>query len=95
MWDAEKGEELHSFAHKHIVKSVDFSADSKTLLTGSNEKILRIFDLQKPEAGKNYTSSVRKFSFLLSEMKESLPAARLSPRWVARLTSDNFYMLSY
>ncbi|RUS90437.1 hypothetical protein EGW08_001778 [Elysia chlorotica] len=50
VWDAEKGEELQSFSHKHIVKSVDFSADSKTLLTGSNEKILRIFDLQKPDA---------------------------------------------
>lgn len=50
VWDAEKGEELQSFAHKHIVKSVDFSSDSRTLLTGSNEKMLRIFDLQKPDA---------------------------------------------
>ncbi|BFZ03043.1 hypothetical protein BsWGS_06083 [Bradybaena similaris] len=50
VWDAEKGEELHSFSHKHIVKSVDFSRDSRYLLTGSNEKLLRIFDLQKPDA---------------------------------------------
>jgi len=35
------------------VKTVQFSADSSKLLTGSNEKLLRIFDLNKPEAGKN------------------------------------------
>ena len=51
IWDALSGEELHSFAHKHIVKTVDFSADSENLLTGSNEKMLRIFDLNKLDAG--------------------------------------------
>jgi len=50
VWDAQKGEELHSFAHRHIVKSVDFSPNSDHLLTGSNEKLLRIFDLNKPQA---------------------------------------------
>jgi len=50
VWDAMKGEEMHSFAHRHIVKSVDFSPDSNHFLTGSNEKLLRIFDLNKPEA---------------------------------------------
>lgn len=45
------GDELHSFQHNHIVKSVDFSADSSLFVTGSNEKLLRIFDLNKPEAG--------------------------------------------
>jgi len=50
VWDAMKGEEMHSFSHRHIVKSVDFSSDSTQLLTGSNEKLLRIFDLNKPEA---------------------------------------------
>ena len=51
VWDAMKGEELHSFAHSHIVKSVDFSPDSCQILTGSNEKLLKIFDLNKPEQG--------------------------------------------
>ena len=46
------GEEIKSFSHKHIVKSVDFSHDSKSLLTGSNEKILRIFDLESYDTGK-------------------------------------------
>lgn len=50
VWDAIKGEELHSFQHNHIVKSVDFSTDSNYLCTGSNEKLIRIFDLNKPEA---------------------------------------------
>jgi WD40 repeat protein len=51
LWDAEKGIELQTFAHKHIVKSVDFNRQGTLLLTGSNEKLLRIFDLGKPEAG--------------------------------------------
>lgn len=51
VWDAVAGEELHTFSHSHIVKTVDFSSDSTELLTGSNEKLLKIFDLGKPEAG--------------------------------------------
>ena len=51
LWDAQSGSEMHGFQHKHIVKAVDFSPDSALLLTGSNEKILRIFDLAKPDAG--------------------------------------------
>lgn len=50
VWDAIKGEEVQSFQHKHIVKSVSFSTDSNYLCTGSNEKLVRIFDLNKPEA---------------------------------------------
>merc|ERR1711976_1098527 len=63
VWDAVNGDEIHSFAHKHIVKSVDFSCDGSFLLTGSNEKLLRIFDLNKPEAESEvlsgHTSSIR------------------------------------
>ncbi|CAI9717639.1 serine-threonine kinase receptor-associated protein [Octopus vulgaris] len=50
IWDAVSGDELHTFSHKHIVKSVDFSRDSKLLLTASQEKKLKIFDLEKHEA---------------------------------------------
>lgn len=50
VWDAVNGDEIQSFAHKHIVKSVAFSPDGNSLLTGSNEKLLRIFDVNKPEA---------------------------------------------
>ncbi|XP_067947921.1 serine-threonine kinase receptor-associated protein-like [Watersipora subatra] len=49
IWDAEKGIELLTLPHKHIVKSVHFSSDSSHLLTGSNEMLLRIYDLNKPD----------------------------------------------
>ena len=52
MWDAVSGDELKTFAHKHIVKTVAFSSDGKNLLTGSNEKILRIFDLNNSDSGR-------------------------------------------
>lgn len=50
VWNAANGEELHSFKHKHIVKSVAFDENSNYLLSGSNEKLVRVFDLSKPEA---------------------------------------------
>ncbi|KAG0710256.1 Serine-threonine kinase receptor-associated protein [Chionoecetes opilio] len=50
VWDAVSGEELHTFTHSHIVKTIDFSPSSTELLTGSNEKLLKIFDMGKPEA---------------------------------------------
>ncbi|XP_064627901.1 serine-threonine kinase receptor-associated protein-like [Lineus longissimus] len=68
IWDAVSGEEVHSFTHKHIVKSVDFSSDGTQLLTGSNEKVLRIFDLGKPDAEpiqfSGHTSNIRNVMFL-------------------------------
>lgn len=54
VWDAITGEELHSFQHNHIVKNVNFSKDSNLLVTGSNEKLVRIFDLNRPDASKFY-----------------------------------------
>lgn len=49
VWDAITGAALFNFPHKHIVKSVDFSHDSRYLATGGHEGILRIFDLEKHE----------------------------------------------
>lgn len=49
VWDAVSGDVLSSFTHKHIVKSVDFSEDSSKLLTASNEKLLRLYDLNAPD----------------------------------------------
>lgn len=46
------GEEIHSFPHKHIVKSVDFSYDSSKLITGCNDKNLRLFDLNEYATGR-------------------------------------------
>jgi WD40 repeat protein len=53
VWDAVSGDEVQSFQHNHIVKSVDFSRDGALFATGSNEKLIRIFDLNKPEEGIN------------------------------------------
>jgi len=50
LWDCLTGEELHSFAHERIVKSVNFAKDGKRILTGGQDKILRIFDLEKLDA---------------------------------------------
>jgi len=50
VWNALTGDELHSFQHTRIVKSVHFSPDDKRILTGGQDKILRIFDLDKTDA---------------------------------------------
>ncbi|KAJ3691924.1 hypothetical protein LUZ60_012274 [Juncus effusus] len=50
IWDALTGDELHSFEHKHIVRACSFSEDMKMLVTGGMEKLLRIYDLNRPDA---------------------------------------------
>jgi len=47
LWDAVTGDEIHTFPHSHIVKSVDFSTDGRTIITGGYECILREFDITK------------------------------------------------
>lgn len=64
VWDAVTGDELFTLAHKHIVKSVDFTQDSNHLLTGGQDKLLRIYDLSRPEADPEliggHTSAIKK-----------------------------------
>lgn len=66
LWDAITGTEIHSFSHKHIVKSVDFSHDSTRLITGCNDKSLRLFDLE------NYASDPKVFAGHTSNIKKCL-----------------------
>ncbi|KAJ3612061.1 hypothetical protein NHX12_020338 [Muraenolepis orangiensis] len=49
VWDAVSGAEVLTLAHKHIVKSVNFTKDSNCLLTGGNDKLIRIYDLNAPD----------------------------------------------
>lgn len=51
VWDAITGEQKLHLDHKHICKTVDFSADETRLLTAGHEKLVRIFDMEhgKPE----------------------------------------------
>lgn len=50
VWNAVSGAEIHSFQHKHIVKSVAFDKSSENIVTGSNEKLVRVFNLEQPDA---------------------------------------------
>lgn len=49
VWNALSGEEMLSFQHNHIVKSVAFDEASQHLLTGNNEKLIRVFDVNQVE----------------------------------------------
>lgn len=59
VWNAITGEEVLQFTHKHIVRTCCFSDDSKKLLTGGQEKIIRLFDLMQPDS-EPYTMEVRR-----------------------------------
>ncbi|KAF8559501.1 WD40 repeat-like protein [Imleria badia] len=50
IWDTFSGEALHSFPHNHIVRTVAISRTSSHILTGGQEKKVRIFDLSRPDA---------------------------------------------
>lgn len=49
VWDAITGQSLWQFPHKHIVKTCNFSPNSKRLATGGHEGIVRIYDLTEPK----------------------------------------------
>jgi len=49
LWDSLTGDELHCFTHSRIVKTVQFAKDDKRILTGGQDKILRVFDLSSKE----------------------------------------------
>ncbi|TMW61583.1 hypothetical protein Poli38472_012774 [Pythium oligandrum] len=45
LWDANSGDLITTFEHKHIVKSVEFTPDDSRLLTVGHEKLFRVYDL--------------------------------------------------
>jgi len=64
IWCALTGDQLHSFQHNHIVRSVDFSLDGSKLMTGGQEKKVRIFDLEnanaEPQVFEGHMGTVRR-----------------------------------
>ncbi|KAJ8521013.1 hypothetical protein ONZ45_g2251 [Pleurotus djamor] len=54
MWDTYSGKPLHSFPHNHIVRTVALSPTSQHLLTGGQEKKVRIFDVGRPDADPDF-----------------------------------------
>jgi len=46
LWDAVTGQELRTFTHKRIVKTVDISSDSRQVVTAGQEKILQVWDTE-------------------------------------------------
>lgn len=46
LWDAVTGDEIHSFPHPHIVRSVNLSRDGNRMVTACRDKAIRVFDLQ-------------------------------------------------
>lgn len=45
---------MHSFSHDHIVRTVAISPKSSKILTGGQEKKVRIFDLARPDANPDF-----------------------------------------
>jgi serine-threonine kinase receptor-associated protein len=73
VWDAISGDEMHTYKHPHIVKAVDFSADSTRLLTGCNDKKIRCWDVGKPDAPtlevSGHTKGIKKVLFSPDQQK--------------------------
>lgn len=67
VWNAITGAEAHSFQHKHIVKTVAFDQNSELLVTGSNEKLVRVFNLKnstaEPELYTGHTGAIKRALF--------------------------------
>jgi serine-threonine kinase receptor-associated protein len=49
LWCVTSGKELYEFKHKHVVKTVDFSADSMKIASGCQDGLVRIFNTVRPE----------------------------------------------
>lgn len=78
LWDACNGEEIKTFPHNHIVRSVDLSHDSQTLLTASKQ-CLYLYNLEQPDEQPDkleaHTANVKACSFIPDNQHLLLSAA--------------------
>jgi len=49
LWCSTTGKELYEFKHKHVVKTIEFSHDTKQIATGCQDGLMRIYDTCTPE----------------------------------------------
>ncbi|KAJ2578109.1 hypothetical protein GGH19_000754 [Coemansia sp. RSA 1807] len=49
VWNAISGQELVSFLHNNIVKCADFAGTDELVITGGQDKAVRIFDVNRPD----------------------------------------------
>ncbi|XP_065909185.1 serine-threonine kinase receptor-associated protein-like [Dysidea avara] len=45
LWNTTSGDEINTYAHPHIVKTVSFSNDNKSFATGCVDQVIRVFDV--------------------------------------------------
>lgn len=50
VWNALSGDHVHTFSEKHIVRTLQFTHHSSKLITAGYEKLIRLYDLERPEA---------------------------------------------
>jgi len=88
IWCALSGNVLHSFQHDHIVRAVDFSHDGSRLLTGCQEKKVRIFDLQsegsKPKVYQGHNGTVKRCLWLDQNIFLTISDDKSFKKWDTR-----------
>lgn len=50
LWDAVTGDELYSWEHPHLVRSVHFAESRSRLATGCRDRVVRVLDVNAPYA---------------------------------------------
>ena len=88
IWCALSGDELVSFQHNHIVRSVDFSLDGSRLMTGGQEKKIRIFDLENsnsdPQIFEGHGGTVKRVIFIDQDTFISIADDKTFRKWDLR-----------
>lgn len=91
IWSAETGEEKGAFPHPHIVKSVDFAPDQQRLATACNDKIIRLFSLEREApvlSLSGHTSAPRKALFANDGILVSVGEDKTLRAWDVRAGAE-------